>query len=256
MSEPTPPCDKNLSWLIETWLEGLRSGLEKRAPGAAHPEWRVVPALASGAAGSGAMRWFEQPLADDLPGALLVGVPAQADRPEAPVEVLLAAAGSAVLQALAESPRASAAGVVPSEAPPEGGTVFEVSLGLEALPEARLTVVASPALAQRLATLLSPEGPHPGRRPSSRTMDVLLDVELPIRISLGRSRVPLKDVLRLTTGSVLELNRALNDPVDVMVNNCIVGHGELVVVEGNYGIRIQEINDRNRRAAAGPGFGE
>jgi flagellar motor switch protein FliN/FliY len=244
----------------------LKSGLEKRAPGAAHPEWRVAPAVAEGA-GAAAMRWWEQPLADDLPGALLVGVPdalaqelAQAagktERPEEVAEELLAAAGDAVGRALADPahPEASAARVVAREAPPAGGTVFEVRLGLETVPDATVMVVASAPLAARLAALMSPGAAHHDGLPASRTMDVLLDVELPIRISLGRSRVPLKDVLKLTTGSVLELNRALNDPVDVIVNNCIVGHGELVVVEGNYGIRIQEINDRTRRAASVPGL--
>jgi flagellar motor switch protein FliN/FliY len=62
--------------------------------------------------------------------------------------------------------------------------------------------------------------------------------------------VPLKEVLKLTAGSVIELDRSLDDSVDVVVNDRVVARGELVVVDGNYGIRIQEIHDGGRRAAS------
>ncbi len=81
----------------------------------------------------------------------------------------------------------------------------------------------------------------------SRTMDLLLDVDLPISISFGRAQLPLKDVLKLTTGSIVELNRNVNEQVEVLVNNCLVARGEVVVVEGNYGVKIQEIVSRQER---------
>jgi flagellar motor switch protein FliN/FliY len=72
-------------------------------------------------------------------------------------------------------------------------------------------------------------------------------VELPVSVSFGRARVPLKDVLKLTSGSIVELNRSVSDPVEVIVNNCVIARGEVVVVDGNYGIRIQEILSRQER---------
>lgn len=81
----------------------------------------------------------------------------------------------------------------------------------------------------------------------ARTMDLLLDVELPVSISFGRTQLALKDVLKLTTGSIVELNRGVNEPVEVLVNHCLVARGEVVVVEGNYGIRIQQISSRQDR---------
>ena len=81
----------------------------------------------------------------------------------------------------------------------------------------------------------------------SRTMDLLLDVDLPISISFGRTQLPMKDVLKLTTGSIVELNCNVNDPVEVLVNHCLIARGEVVVVEGNYGVRIQEIASRKDR---------
>jgi flagellar motor switch protein FliN/FliY len=82
---------------------------------------------------------------------------------------------------------------------------------------------------------------------AARTMDVLLDVELPVSVSFGRTELAIKEVLKLTTGSIVELNRSLNEPVDVVVNNCVVARGEVVVIEGNYGVRIHQIVSRQDR---------
>jgi len=82
---------------------------------------------------------------------------------------------------------------------------------------------------------------------TSRTMDALLDVQLPVSISFGQAKIPLKDVLKLTTGSVVELNRQPEDPVDIIVNDCVIARGEVVVVDGNYAVRIQSILGRQQR---------
>jgi flagellar motor switch protein FliN/FliY len=65
--------------------------------------------------------------------------------------------------------------------------------------------------------------------------------------------MPLKDVIKLTTGSVVELNRTVSELVDIVVNNCVVARGDVVVVEGNFGVRIREVlskEDRMRRLGA------
>lgn len=87
---------------------------------------------------------------------------------------------------------------------------------------------------------------------SSRTMELLLDIELPVSISFGKTCLPLRDVLKLTTGSIVELNRTASDPVDVLVNQRLVARGEVVVVEGNYGVRIQQIASRHERLRSIP----
>jgi flagellar motor switch protein FliN/FliY len=92
--------------------------------------------------------------------------------------------------------------------------------------------------------LPDPGDPVPIR---SRTMDLLLDVDLPVSISFGKTQLPLKDVLKLTTGSIVELNRGVNDQVEILVNQCLIARGEVVVVEGNYGVRIQQIASRQDR---------
>lgn len=81
----------------------------------------------------------------------------------------------------------------------------------------------------------------------SQAMDILLDVEMPVSISFGRTHLALKDVIKLSTGSIVELNRTISEPVEVIVNNCVIARGEVVVVEGNYGVRIQQIVSRSER---------
>jgi flagellar motor switch protein FliN len=99
------------------------------------------------------------------------------------------------------------------------------------------------------AAPLEPAGPPPPRSSSdnSKTFDLLLDVELPVAVSFGRAHIPLKDVLKLTTGSIVELDRAVAEPVEILVNDCVIARGEVVVVEGNFGVRVQEVVNRQQR---------
>jgi len=83
--------------------------------------------------------------------------------------------------------------------------------------------------------------------PASRTFELLLDVELPVSVSFGRAGLKLQDAIKLITGSLIELDRGLSDPVELLVNNCVIARGEVVVVEGNYGVRITEIVSQKER---------
>lgn len=82
---------------------------------------------------------------------------------------------------------------------------------------------------------------------TSKTLDLLLEVELPVSVSFGRAQLRLKDVIKLSTGSIVELNRSVSEPVEVIVNNCVIARGEVVVLEGYYGVRIQQIISRQER---------
>jgi flagellar motor switch protein FliN len=72
-------------------------------------------------------------------------------------------------------------------------------------------------------------------------IDLLLDVDLPLVVSFGETAMPLKDVLKLGVGSVIELDKTVNDPVTLIVNQKPIARGEVVMVEGNYGVRILEV---------------
>jgi len=83
--------------------------------------------------------------------------------------------------------------------------------------------------------------------PVANNFSVLLEVDLDLSVSFGQTKLLLEDVLTLASGSIVELNRSANDPVDVLVNNSIVARGEVVVVDGNYGIRVTEVVSRKER---------
>jgi flagellar motor switch protein FliN/FliY len=121
-----------------------------------------------------------------------------------------------------------------------GSAAVEIVAGVEQdLLDSLLTQEAPRLEGRASAAAQSPGG--------SKTFDLLLDVELPVSISFGRAQVLLKDVLKLTTGSIVELNRSIAEPVEVIVNNCVIARGEVVVVEGNFGVRIQEVISRQER---------
>jgi len=76
---------------------------------------------------------------------------------------------------------------------------------------------------------------------------MLLDIELDLSVSFGKTELPLHEVLKLSSGAIVELNRSANDPVEVLVNDRVIARGEVVVVDGNYGIRITEVVSRQAR---------
>jgi flagellar motor switch protein FliN/FliY len=73
------------------------------------------------------------------------------------------------------------------------------------------------------------------------SIDLLRDVELNVKIELGRSRMLVEDVLRLAEGSVVELDKLAGDPVDVFVNERLVARGEVLVLNDNFCVRVNEI---------------
>jgi flagellar motor switch protein FliN/FliY len=126
------------------------------------------------------------------------------------------------------------------------GEGIESQLCLVLTPEFFIAI-QDPAAAQH-APALAPTGSESvGATPKG--MEFLLDVELPVSICFGNAAMPLKDLLKLTTGAVVELDRQPDEPVDVIVNNTVIARGEVVVVEGNYGVRISQIINRQQRLA-------
>lgn len=72
-------------------------------------------------------------------------------------------------------------------------------------------------------------------------LDVLLDVPFQLSVELGATRLPMRDVLQLGPGSVIQLDQPAEDPVNLYVNGKLVARGEVVVVEDRYGVKIKEV---------------
>jgi flagellar motor switch protein FliN/FliY len=76
----------------------------------------------------------------------------------------------------------------------------------------------------------------------------LFDVEMNVTVRFGKTQVPLRDVVRFGVGSMIELNRTVDEPVELLVNNSPFALGEVVVIDGYYGVRITEISSAEERS--------
>ncbi len=115
------------------------------------------------------------------------------------------------------------------------------------------TAVAEPIAGNTIASVQSgPPLPDPSlldlpdfqqviRDAQVSSIDLLRDVELNVKIELGRSRMLVEDVLKLGEGSVVELDKLAGDPVDVFVNDRLVARGEVLVLNDNFCVRVNEI---------------
>ena len=76
---------------------------------------------------------------------------------------------------------------------------------------------------------------------------LIMDVKLPVRVRIGKKRMLLKDVLNMDIGSVIELNQLANDPLEILVDNHVIAEGEVVIVDGNFGVQITTIGTKRER---------
>jgi len=88
---------------------------------------------------------------------------------------------------------------------------------------------------------------QPAGQPESKNIDLLMDINLPVSIELGRTKISIADILGLGPGSVVELNKLAGEPVDVLVNYKIVAKGEVVVIDENFGVRITQLMTSEER---------
>ncbi len=84
----------------------------------------------------------------------------------------------------------------------------------------------------------------------SPKLQLLLDIQLPVSIELGRTKMYIRDILQLTRGSVVEFEKLASEPVDLLVNGKKVAEGEIVVIDKHFGIRITSLVDAAERVKA------
>ena len=75
----------------------------------------------------------------------------------------------------------------------------------------------------------------------SKNLDVVLDIPVTISMEIGRTLITIRNLLQLNQGSVVELDRVAGEPMDVLVNGCLIAHGEVVVVNEKFGIRLTDV---------------
>jgi flagellar motor switch protein FliN len=109
-------------------------------------------------------------------------------------------------------------------------------------PERKTVTVGPPTNAQSVA--FTPMAPTPVRtaHPGQANLDLVHDVPLQISAVLGKSVMPLREVVSLQSGTVFELDKLAADPIDLYVNNILIARGEVVVVDDKYAVKISELN--------------
>ncbi len=80
-----------------------------------------------------------------------------------------------------------------------------------------------------------------------KNIDLLMDVKLPVRVRIGSKKMLLRDVINMDIGSVVELNQLANEPLDILVDNKKIAEGEVVIVDGNFGVQITTIGSKKER---------
>jgi len=78
-------------------------------------------------------------------------------------------------------------------------------------------------------------------------LDVILDVPVTLSLEVGRARMPIRNLLQLNQGSVVELERGAGEPLDVYVNGTLIAHGEVVVINDRFGIRLTDVVSPSER---------
>ena len=80
-----------------------------------------------------------------------------------------------------------------------------------------------------------------GTNGTPNDIELVLDIPVQLTVELGRTRIPIKNILQLAQGSVVELEALAGEPMDVLVNGCLIAQGEVVVVNDKFGIRLTDI---------------
>ena len=88
---------------------------------------------------------------------------------------------------------------------------------------------------------------RPITKAEAAKLDTILDIPVTISMEVGRSYISIRNLLQLNQGSVVELDRVAGEPLDVMVNGTLIAHGEVVVVNDKFGIRLTDVISQTER---------
>lgn len=110
--------------------------------------------------------------------------------------------------------------------------------------EAAARAAAAPAAAAAPTAFSAGAFQEFGKSPQTQTtndIDFILDIPVQLTVELGRTKIAIKNLLQLAQGSVVELDGLAGEPMDVLVNGCLIAQGEVVVVNDKFGIRLTDI---------------
>ena len=183
-------------------------------------------------------RWFRQTFTGLTKFELFAGISGKAAEalPSELAELIDSVFRAMVIALGALAGSAISCGALTEEGGPRGLESIPYQLRRESADIGEVVLCVPDATLSILSDLI-----HAGTRSTPLHFDALMNVDLPVSIRFGATEMVLADVLKLTTGSIVEFNHLLNEPVNVVVNDCLVARGAVVIVDGNYGVRISEV---------------
>ena len=110
-----------------------------------------------------------------------------------------------------------------------------------AMAEQAATDSAAPAEPPQKAKIFQNLSSSEGTPPAANNLDLILDIPVQLTVELGRTKIAIRNLLQLAQGSVVELDGLAGEPMDVLVNGCLIAQGEVVVVNDKFGIRLTDI---------------
>lgn len=144
-----------------------------------------------------------------------------------------------------------------SQQPPEGASIVHItavndddgggglSVAMYINPELALALMAHSQVRGVAAESVDPAKVVAGLAAQEPVnLDLVMDVELNVTLRFGKRRLTLREVMELTSGSVVELDRELEEPVELLLNGMVIARGEAVVIDGNYGLRVIEVSQQ------------
>lgn len=251
---------------LDTWLPEFERSVEMFTTQRVKAERGVPEKTGSSTGSTGFVLWQGQTFEQKQSGSVWIGTPVETCTTLTQAVAEDSAAGESLYRELLEQSFASTAEVFRSDsqsklvcgraiknaAPPDLASVETVWLTLPNGERAAIRVGFEPEFTALFAQDKHRSEIFADPRTASglpQSLECLTDLELPVAVVLGRAKVRVREALKLTAGSLIELDRRVNDPVEIIVHNVVVARGEVVSVKGNYGVRIQEVSSARERQA-------
>jgi flagellar motor switch protein FliN len=242
-----------ISGILGAFAGAISEALSETGPEDIRVDWNLTPAPQEDAE---AWTWWSGGLSTHPGASFLVGAPEEtweklgrAGSSENPRENGFALVSRGFAKAIEKRFGNSSAvqDSGPSGAPSEDWTRISIEIHYPAGQWPSACCVLSPEFEEALKSekigLDKTSAAAPVSSPAGRMKpnDMLLHVQVPVSVSFGATQIRMKDLLNLTAGSVVELDQALHDNVEIRVNDRVIARGEVVAVDGNYGVRVLEL---------------
>jgi len=236
-----------ISGILDAFTRAVSAALSETGPEDIKLDWSLTP----DADDTGSWTWWSSELSTHPGANFFIGAPEETweklgrgGSSENSRENAAALVSGCFAKAVEEifGGRAATRDSGSSSAPSENWTRISIEIRYPAGQWPNAGCVLSPEFEEALRgpgeTVAVPVSAPAGRMNPS---DMLMHVRVPVSVSFGASQIRMKDLLGLSTGSVVELDQALHDNVEIRVNDRVIARGEVVAVDGNYGVRVLEL---------------